>query len=198
MTVTRILLGVLVTIAVQASADGKKSVGHGFWNVLVKPGAKWVMHSEFAAAKTLTVETYDVRTIGKAQVARLRWTLRNGSDDREPDAKALEMTHAIGLTQIAVTDAGAYLLWASYDDAKVAKELAKPPSRSDPPKAYKATKLNEGRALEIRDDVVCMTQNPLPEDHCDDCDGGGMCISATDGIVSIEGSWAPGTDSFVR
>jgi hypothetical protein len=191
-TAKTILVGALVAVAAQAVADGNKPVGKGFWKVLVQPGARWVMRG--LDDETLTVETYDVRTIGKAQVARLRWTLRRGSDDANPDADALKYTHAIGLTQVAVTDAGAYLLYASYDDAKVAEELKKPPSRSDPPKAYKPTKLNEGRSLEIRDDVVCMLQTLEPD--CDGCDGAAVCISATDGIVSIEGTWAPSGGSF--
>jgi hypothetical protein len=185
------LIGVVVAMFGSAGeADPKKKPGKGFWKVLVKAGSKWVLKDSFHNNAELTVETYDVRKIGKAQVARLRWTL--GNDD-----EALKYTHAVGLTQLAVTDEGLYLMWAAWDDAKVAEELKKKPSRSDPPKAYKATKLNEGRSLEISDNGdVCMGQNPLPEDHCDDCDGGYACFSATEGIVSIGQSWAPGGSEF--
>ena len=119
----------------------------------------------------------------------------DGSDD------ALQYTHAIGLTQLAVTDAGLYMMYASYDDAKVAAELKKPPARSDPPKAYKATKLNEWRSLDVRDDgVVCMIQGVAPDCGSDGygCDGGAACFSATTGIVSIEGTWAPQGGEFVQ
>jgi hypothetical protein len=189
------VVGVVAAFATSGAADGKKP-GKGFWKILVKPGAKWVLRegagTSDADAKTLTIETYDVRTIGKAQVARVRYTLGD-------DAEALKYTHAGPITQFAVTDAGLYMLWASMDDAKVAEALKKPPSRSDPPKPYKATKLNEGRSLEItKDGLVCMIDNPLPDDPCleQGCEGGAICISATEGIVGLEGTWAPGGTEF--
>jgi hypothetical protein len=190
---------VIATLGVRVEAEpAKKLPGKGFWKILVKPGAKWVLYDQFDKRATITIQTYDVRTIGKAQVARLRWTYANGPDDESPDTEALKMTHAIGLTQLAVTDAGLYLMWAAWDDAKVADELKKKPARSDPPRPYKATKLNEGRSLEIMaDGAVCMGQNPLPGE-CDDCDGGYACFSATDGIVSIGQSWAPNGSVFAN
>ena len=178
-------------LATTGSAEPKKP-GKGFWKVLVKKDAKWVLHdkaSDTGPPTTLTIETYDVRKVGNADVARLRWTVKaietNAFDPPAP------------LTQIAVTDKGAYLLYASMDDAKVAEALKKPPSRSDPPKAYDGTKLNEGRYLKIRDGLVCMGQGPEPGagDCPDTCDGW-VCISPTKGIVEVSGNWSPGVSIF--
>jgi hypothetical protein len=188
------IVGLAVAIVgARGDAEPKKKPGKGFWKILVKSGAKWTMRNQLQKDDTLTVETYDVRELAGAQVARLRWTVKrgNGSDD----AEALKYTHAIGLTQLAVTDAGLYLLWAGMDDAKVTEALKGKPARSDPPKPYKGTKLNEGRYLEIDDDRVCMGQNPI---DCNDCDGGAMCVSASAGIVSVTGTWAPVQGEVVK
>jgi hypothetical protein len=106
----------------------------------VTPKAKWVLHDfEEGQDDSVPVETYDVRKVGAADVARLRW--RNGDED---------ISEGGGYpSQVAVTEAGLYLLQASQDDAAVAEALKKKPSRSDPPKPYKGTKLNGGRYLRI-------------------------------------------------
>jgi len=168
--------------------------------VLVKPGAKWVLRDTIAERlheppRILTVETYDVRKIGKADVARVRWTLVGGGD---PDPDALRDTQAGAITQFAVTDEGLYTLWAGMDDAQVDTALKGKPSRSDPPKPYKATKLNEGRYLTIDDDgIVCMGQGPEPgAGPCEDTCDGRVCISETKGIVELSGNWSPGVTEF--
>lgn len=184
-----------------ADAEPKKP-GRGFWRVLVKPGAKWMLRDTIAeqsheTPRTLTVETYDVRKIGKADVARVRWTLSTvGGGD--PDPEALRDTQAGAITQFAVTDEGLYTLWAGMDDAKVAEALKGKPSRSDPPKPYEATKLNEGRYLTVADDgTVCMGQGPKPgAGPCEDTCDGQVCISATKGIVELSGNWSPGVTIF--
>ena len=180
-------LVLVVFLAGSGHAEPKKP-GKGFWKVLVQKGSKWVLHETVGEKATLTIETYDVRKVGKADVARLRWTV--DKHEFEPSAP---------LTQIAVTDAGAYLLWAAQDDAKVAEALKKPPSRSDPPKEYAGTKLNEGRYLKIRDGLVCMGQGPEPDaGECPDTCDGWVCISPTDGIVEVAGNWSPGVSFFKR
>jgi hypothetical protein len=151
---------------------------------------KWVLHETTSdgTLTTLTIETYDVRKVGKADVARLRWKV----DDKEIEPTA-------PLSQVAVTDAGLYLLWAAQDDAKVGDALKKSPSRSDPPKPYDGTKLNEGRYLHLRDGLVCLGQGPRPGDgDCPDTCDGWVCISATDGIVEVAGNWSPGVSFFQR
>jgi hypothetical protein len=177
--------------------------GKGFWKVLVQPNAKWKLYlfgetqprpdSDFHP-EPITIETYDVRKVGDADVARVRW--RQGADSTE---SALAGTHAPPLDQFAVTPAGLYILTEDMDDARIAEALKGKPSRSDPPKPYKATKRNEGRYLEIRDGLVCMGEGPAPEEPpCEDICGGEVCISATDGIVRLEGNWAPDMFDYIQ
>ena len=168
----------------------------GFWKILVQPNAKWTLYmlgdtgpasgSEFHP-EPITIETYDVRKVGAADVARLRW--RQGADSTD---SPLSGTHAPRLDQFAVTADGLYILTADMDDAAITKALTGKPSRSDPPKPYKGSKLNEGRYLELRDGLVCIGQGPDPgEPACEDTCDGDICISATDGIVRVDGNWAP-------
>ncbi len=197
----RSLAVIALLVSVVAQADHKKPPGKGFWKILVKPHAKWTLYDHFSedrikngqkdvSVAKLTVETYDVRKIGDADVARLKWRYDDGNDD------ALAGTHAGPITQVAVTSAGAYLFYASADDAKIAEALKGKPARSDPPKEYTGTKQNEGRYLTIHDDTVCMGSAALPSDKCeDDCEGG-VCIATTDGVVSLFGNWSPNATEF--
>ncbi len=171
----------------------------GFWKILVQPNAKWVLKEETSydptlKPSTITVETYDVRKVGAADVARLRWTLIQ-PDGTQSDVGDNENGR---YTQVAVTPAGLYILWAAQDDAKVAKMLEGKPSRSDPPKPYEGTKLNEGRYLYVNDDgTVCLGQGPEPGagDCPDTCDGT-MCLSPTKGVIQLIGNWAPGVTVY--
>lgn len=184
----------LVTVVVASAAEDKRAA-KGFWKVLVKPGAKWVLepHTEEGFEKRrdkITIETYDVRRLGDADVARLRWTATEGKASSPYQTGADDL-----LTQVAVTDKGVYLLRADLDDAAVAAALAKAPSRSDPPKPYKGTKRNQGRYLRIAElGIVCMGWSD-PEGACEERCQGEMCISPTDGIISLDGTYAP-QDSY--
>ena len=184
-------------VEVSKPSNQKALPGKGFWRILVQPGKKWVLEDTYAGdahehVDTLTVQTKGVHTVGNAVVAHLWWTLGD-SDDHH----ALVATHAGLLNQVAVTDAGIYLLPDDADDARIAEVLKGKPSRSDPPKPYKATKLNEGRFLTIEGDIVCMGQGPPPgAEPCEDTCEGQVCISATDGVVSLDGTWTPGWTHF--
>jgi len=167
----------------------------GFWKVLVKKGAKWTLKETIGDSRdTLTIETYDVRKVGTADVARLRWTLI-GKDGEKRDVGDSESGR---YTQLAVTPEGLYILYAQQDDARVAQMLKGKPSRSDPPKAYAGTKQNHGRYLTVRSaDYVCLGQGPEPDaGECPDTCDGTLCISATDGPVELLGNWAPGVSVF--
>ena len=124
-----------------------------------------------------------------ADVARLRWTMVSGDGKYKSEAAT---SGSQTPTQVAVTDKGIYLLTADMDDAKVSKALKGKPSRSDPPKAYKGTKKNNGRFLTVSGDVVCMGEEPLPDaGECADICEGEICYSATDGVISMTGTLAP-------
>ena len=84
---------IIVAFVGHADADKKKRVkapetkaaaAKGFWKVLVKPDAKWVlretMDDDKTSTRTITVEPYEVRKVAGADVARLRWTLKDGED----------------------------------------------------------------------------------------------------------------------
>lgn len=196
----KLVLGCLliVALALPALAKDTATVGKGFWKILVQPNAKWVLTNKTGDDKkaTITVETYDVRKVGTADVARLRWTFKSGDGKFKEDA-ALGGSQTP--TQVAVTAKGIYLLSADMDDAKIAKALKGKPSRSDPPKAYKGTKKNQGRFLRVDGDTVCMGEEPLPDaGDCDDVCEGQVCFSATGGVVSLSGTMAPGKDSWEK
>jgi hypothetical protein len=195
-------LGYLVVVSCVllsgAQAGGKKP-GKGFYKILVKPNAKWVMKKDTTMADQkkwkVVVETYDVRKVGEADVARMRWTHTDGTADGTSDLENDGLP-----TQVAVTEKGLYLLTKDMDDAKITATLAaKKPSRSDPPKAYKGTTVNLGRYLDIRKNLVCFGSGPTPgAGECDDVCYGEFCIDGTEGIVSIEGTYAPNYEDYKK
>lgn len=189
--------GVMALLAFASVSGAETKPAKGFWKILVKPGAKWVLqpHAEVEAsapAAKITIETYDVRKIGDADVARLRWTQVEGKTSQPYNDGADDL-----LTQVAVTEKGIYLLRAEMDDAAVTAALQKSPSRSDPPKPYKGTKTNQGRYLRIAElGIVCMGWSHVEGDgECEERCEGEMCISATDGIISLDGTYVP-QDSY--
>jgi hypothetical protein len=188
-------LAPILLLGLATLADAKDpSPGKGFWRILVKPNAKWVLKQKNADKNpnTITVETYDVRKVGKADVARLRWTY-NGEGGKQ------DLSGQPGkLDQVAVTDAGLYLLTADMDDKKIAKALEGKPSRSDPPKPYKGTTENQGRYLNVNGGSVCIGEGPLPgAGDCEDVCFAELCMS-DQGIDILQGRWAPNFEIYER
>jgi hypothetical protein len=185
---------VLLLLASPLSRGDEPKLPKGIWRILVKPNARWVLHNTFQKGKskdTVVVETYDVRKVGAADVARLRWTFHEGKEKRD-----IGNSDSGKYTQVAVTDAGLYILSADMDDAKIAEALKRKPSRSDPPKPYKGTKQNSGRYLNVdngdKGPVVCMGFEPPPDaGECESTCDGEMCVSAQAGVVKLEGQWSP-------
>jgi hypothetical protein len=166
---------------------------------LVRKGARFVLSDpspEPVGPAKIVIETYDVRHIGTADVARLRWSLSDSGSKRDIGDSGSGM-----YTQLAVTPAGLYLLDADQDDAAVAQALKRKPSRSDPPREYKASKKNDGRYLRVQQDgdatIVCMGIEPLPgAGDCDDVCEAELCISSARGVISLHGRWAPDGRTF--
>ncbi len=195
---------VLAFAAAGALADAKKPKtpkqkvvpGKEFWKILVKPNAKWVLKDsdEKTGKESIIIETYDVRKVGDADVARIRWTYI-AVDGTKQDIGATESGKP---TQVAVTAKGLFLLNKENDDAKVAERLKGKPSRSSPPKGYGGTKKNQGRYLAINDEgIVCMGEAPTEKDfQCEDVCDAWICISATAGITELAHRWAPGERQF--
>jgi len=175
-----------------------KAPSKDFWKILVKPKAKWVLvrdNADKSSKERIEVETYDVRKVGDADVARLRWT------HYEPDGSKEDIgaTDSGKPTQVAVTAAGMFLLNAENDDAKVAERLKGKPSRSSPPKPYAGTTKNNGRYLAIDDaGNVCMGFAPTAdsERECEDTCEGEVCISETRGVVELSGTYAPSFEIY--
>lgn len=187
-------LVVLGSLTATGHAEDRKPAGNtkaGFWKILVKPKATWVLRdtiTEDADSKTarIKVETYDVRKVGKADVARLRWTQIHGNDKLDIGGGTVMPT------QVAVTSAGLYLMKASDDDAAIAAVLKHRPHRADPPKAYSGTRRNEGRFLRTGEDYICWGEEPVEGDgDCPDVCESEVCISATQGVTRISGMAAP-------
>jgi len=186
---------VLVLIAATVGPAFAEPPAKGFWRILVKPKARWVLRSamETKTKAKVVVETYDVRKVGVADVARLRWTAFS-DDGTKTDWGSSD---AGRYTQVAVTDAGLYILSADMDDAAVALALKKKPSRSDPPKAYKGSKQNQGRYLHTDGDEVCVGYEPLPgAGDCPDTCFGEVCFDAQKGPVSMMGTYSPDEGQF--
>ncbi|HEY4059771.1 MAG TPA: hypothetical protein VGM39_24320 [Kofleriaceae bacterium] len=182
-------VGVVLVLLASVSVAENEKPAKGFWKILVAPKAKWVLepHAEDRAdapTEKIVIETYDVRSVGDSDVARLRWTTEEGAYTDGADDLP---------TQIAVTSKGMYLLRADMDDAAVTAALTKAPSRSDPPKPYKGTARNHGRYLRVAElGVVCMGWSHVEADgECDERCEGEICISPTDGIVSLDGTYVP-------
>src|SRR5438105_15013526 len=102
-TWTTAALAVVILASASADADKAAAPAKGFWKILVTPGAKWVLepHGEEGTSvpsEKITIETYDVRKIGDADVARLRWTAVEGKEGRAYNDGADDL-----LTQVAVT-----------------------------------------------------------------------------------------------
>jgi hypothetical protein len=204
------MIGIVMVLAVAATAtaapkrsknaaknagkDSSKAVGKGFWKVLVTANAKWELVDTIADDKKkagkIVVETYDVRKVGGADVARLRWKAFDSTGAAE------DFSCSGCYTQVAVTSAGMFIVSDAKDDKQIEASLKKDkPSRSDPPKAYKGTKQNDGRYLAVREGsplLVCYGEGPLPDaGECADVCFAEICVSAEKGVVSIEGTWAP-------
>ena len=170
----------------------------GFWGILVKPKARWVLKDVMDTNKSpkherpaITVETYDIRTVGAARVGRLRWTW----NDKTP----YEQCGAVCLYRVAVTPSGLYFIDGDATDDKILETLKHRPSRSSPPREYSGTKRNGGRYLNFDGDMVCMGDAPLADaGDCDDTCFSVLCISKDKGVVQIGGTAAPDNGLFAQ
>ena len=180
--------------------------GTSFWKIWTKPKVKWVLYDltgagNKGARQKIVVETADVRKIGDADVARIRWThvWGKGKDGQDRMGDSDEGLY----TQVAVTSAGLYILSDDMDDARIVEALRRKPSRSEPPKEYKGSKANNGRYLRFDqlggETVVCYGYEPGPNaPPCDDTCFGELCFSPTHGVVEISGTWAPDMGDFAQ
>jgi hypothetical protein len=187
---SRLWLALALMLLARFAGAETPAITKDFWRILVRPHKPWTVKSRDAGK--IVIETYDVHKVGVADVARLRWTFfSTGSKEALPlAADDCRWTH------VAVTDAGLYLLKDEDDDAAIAKALAGKPSRSSPPKPYRATKQNKGRKLRVDDGRVCWGWENVSDEECDDTCEGEACASPTAGIVYLDGTCAPDFEIF--
>ena len=198
---TILLAAVALTAAAGVAHAGKAKEPHldpGVWASLVKPGATWTLAgqgpAQYAPHGSLTVTNYDVRKVGDADVARLRWTLEERTSKTDlPEGEGRPF-------QVAVTKRGVWFLSASDDDKAIAKALKKKPTYADP---VVPTKRKDGSYVEILDGgksaMVCVGKEAHVRPRCDDTGGARrwhglgcwawLCVSP-DGVVSLGGSYA--------
>lgn len=210
-------LAMLLALPLLAAAKPAKSVGSAkppapaprspsVWEPLVLPGARFVLlgapppssPSSLPTTSTpgprIVVESYDVRVVHGAKVARLRWVVEdNGA--RSPMGNSLP-------TQIAVTKRGAWLLTDRLDDKGVTAALARKPTFADPPRlvenddGYVRRSGADGGSGE--GDGVCIgigtpPSKPCPAGVCH----AEYCLAPGIGLTSMSGNYTPSAGAFV-
>jgi hypothetical protein len=186
-----------------APAAAAKASAASVWEPLVAPGARFVLLGAPPAASAaalstsvtpgprIVVESYDVRVVHGAKVARLRWVVEdNGA--RSPMGNSLP-------TQIAVTKKGAWLLTERLDDKGVAAALAHKPTFADPPRPIENDDGYVRREkTAISADAVCIgigtpPPKPCPAGICH----AEYCLAPGIGLVSMSGNYTPSAGAFV-
>jgi hypothetical protein len=170
----------------------------GFWGILVKPHARWVLEDVLDTDKSpkhvraaIIVETYDIRTVGTARVGRLRWTWNDKTPYEECDPVCLD--------RVAVTPSGLYFIDDDATDEKILGAVKHRPARSSPPREYSGTKRNRGRYLNFDGDMVCMGYAPLEgAGPCEDTCFSVVCIDKDKGVVQLGGTAAPDYGLFAQ
>ncbi|HVK66812.1 MAG TPA: hypothetical protein VM694_20145 [Polyangium sp.] len=138
----------------------------------------------------------DVRKVGKADVARLKYTLgRNSSAHEAPDDVLPK--------QVAITDQGVWFLPADADDAAITAALRKPPTHAAKPKTFEPTQENGytfvREAKTSGGPIVC-TGHAIPpaQGTCGDKCNARVCFSASNGVVIVEGTVAPASGAYAQ
>lgn len=170
------------------------------WRALVQPGACFTLKNMGQAGKAgppgdvLVVESYDVRRVDDAEVARLRVT----------HATPTEQAAANGLAdvpeQIAVTAKGAWVLDKKADDAAITKAMSKAPTWPAEPRPGEATKASKWSFAKhghnAKGDVLCVGHDK-PKAECTEACASLVCVSVASGVVMVEGASSPTGDTFL-
>jgi hypothetical protein len=156
------------------------------WEPLVQPSVRYRLFSEQDRDRFVELETYDVRVVKDARVARLRWSHVNG-DARSPLGNSLP-------SQVAVTKRGVWWLTDRADDKQVAEALRRKPDLADPPRP----RTDDEGYVRQDGDVVCMGVGLPPgtgKCEVEPCHAE-VCFAAGRGPVSLSGNYAPGGLTF--
>lgn len=171
----------------------------------MQPKQQWVLHdtSSGTPKRVIVVETYDTHQVGGVSVARLRWTAKEDLGGDAKDASNVGAEDGPSFTHLAVTDRGLYILRENADDAAIAKQVQGKPSRPEPPRAFKGTKKNQGRFLNLHKQadgpVICVGYGPESDAAgCDSVCVAEMCLSPTKGVVQLSGKVTPDFGTFTQ
>ena len=170
------------------------------WRAVVQPGACFTLKNVGVAGKAgppgdvLVIESYDVRRVDDAEVARLRVT----------HATPTEQGGVSGLPdlpqQLAVTSKGVWMLDRKVDDPGVTKALGKGPTYAADPRSQEPTKANKyafvRKGHNAKGDVICVGRDQ-PKPECTEACTSMVCFSVQSGVVLVEGAASPTGDTFV-
>jgi hypothetical protein len=175
-----------------APVQQPKETQGGFWDVLAVPGSQWVLHdsmSEDDPKPALTIRVAEVRQVGEARVVTLAGSVTRG----DGEAEEVTATPSIDGARWVVTPRGLWMFDADADDAAIRTAIAGAPHWLSPPVDVETQTGRYMNVTKIGDEtVVCIGEVPdLGGEDCPDVCGGGMCISATAGIVQMDAQWAP-------
>jgi hypothetical protein len=172
--------------------DGAKP---GLWQPLVAAATTWKLinyniRKEPNEDDAVIVTNYDLRRVGPAAVARLRWKTSAGEDVGSGDHLP---------RQVAVSGNKVWFLPLNADDEAVSKALAGKPTFGDPPADVRPTRKNKWRWVHTNSgkhgSLTCIGHYQQ-DDGCEDTCTGMVCFSATYGVVAVEGTSSPNFEYY--
>ncbi len=193
-------LSVLLTSVISLNGRGaEKAVAAdaapGLWRPLVAAPATWKLinyniRTEPNQDDAVIVTNYDLRQVGPASVARLRWRQSDGEDAGSGEHLP---------RQVAVAGNKVWFLPLDADDAAVERALTRKPTFGDPPANIRPTRKNRWRWVNTSEgkhgSVTCIGHY-RQDDGCEDTCTGMVCFSATYGIVAVEGTSSPNFEHY--
>jgi hypothetical protein len=173
--------------------DGAKP---GLWQPLVAASTTWKLinyniRTEPNEDDAVIVTNYDLRRVGSAAVARLRWKTSGGED--VGDGEHLPQ-------QVAVSGNKVWFLPLNAEDAAVSQALARKPTFVDPPAEVHPTRKNKWRWVHTSSGkngpITCVGHYQPQGDDCEDTCAGMVCFSAKYGVVAVEGTSSPNFEYY--
>jgi hypothetical protein len=169
----------------------------GLWQPLVATATSWKLinyniRDQPDEDNAVIVSNYDLRQVGAAAVARLRWKTSAGEDVGSGEHLP---------QQVAVSGHEVWFLPLNADDDAVSQALTRKPTFWDPPVDVHPTRKNKWRWVQTSSGkhglVTCIGHHqPRGGNECEDTCSGMVCFSATNGIVAVEGTSSPNFEYY--
>lgn len=158
------------------------------WRSLVQPNARWVLQSTSGTGR-LRIEVYDVRTVGAAAVARLRWLRAEPGKPEEEAGGGGPPWHSI--QHVAITTRGLFILSPQTSLRELDRILARKPdypsilttrerNQKDSVFFTKAKSATEG-CVGYYSRTECATESCYAT----------LCVDAERGITFASGAYSP-------